>query len=835
MCRLKRIAVSVIRAALLFLLGTIPFPAQGPIEFPPYNSYPPPAPPPLPPAGGTFVDPTFGTSILRVTDSRDGAVNHHAYSYWPTFNKDSTRLYVHSVGGQATLYDFDPATMRVSNKRAAFPNRTPAGSSAGEEDATWSWLNPSKMLVHDQDLRLWEYNVTTRAYTLIKDLRPNFPSGHHSAQMHWAYSNDDVTCFTWKDAGYSSLGAGVYKRSTDSVWRFDLIGMDECVMEKTGRYLEMDTGLEGAGQIEDKFVDLETNQVTDIRDDGPSDPNLPGPYWAPGHGDDGAGIRVGYDNWNNRMLWRRHADPGQFTSLLSFNDDWTVGNHASLISDDEGWVTISTFATSPGAPDLWKNQILQAATDGSQRIRRLLHHHSNWAGEYWHTPRASISKDGQFVTFTSNWGNPSRSDVFVARVGEPAGPPPDVPDFTVSATPASRTVSQGGSATYTVTITPLFSFNDTVSFQASGLPAGVTASFVPFTVTGGGSTTLTLSTSISTPPGGPYNIIITGTSGGLIHSTTVNLTVISQAGFSVSATPASRSVPPGGTTTYSVNVAKTGNFSGLVALGVGGLPSGATSSFSPPFVFGSGASTLAISTSLTIVEGSYPLRITGTSGPVVQSAFVTLVVTSGSDFLLSAAPGSRTVRPGGVADYTVSVTGSGPFNGTVGFQAAGLPAGSFASFSPPTVTGSGSSQMRVVTTSSTPTGGPHWLTITGTSEAQSHTASVSLLVSEAAAFSMTVSPPSQTVLSTGSATYVVTVLAPASFQGTITFEVVGQPANSVATFIPPSLGGSGLVQMKVGSAGPGIRMPGGSYPLTVIATSGPSTGTASATLNVIGF
>src|SRR6185295_11582590 len=36
------------------------------------NVYSEPAPPALPRAGGTFVDPTFGTTIMRVTDETDG-------------------------------------------------------------------------------------------------------------------------------------------------------------------------------------------------------------------------------------------------------------------------------------------------------------------------------------------------------------------------------------------------------------------------------------------------------------------------------------------------------------------------------------------------------------------------------------------------------------------------------------------------------------------------------------------------------------------------------------------------------------------------------------------
>ena len=51
-----------------------------------------------------------------------------------------------------------------------------------------------------------------------------------------------------------------------------------------------------------------------------------------------------------------------------------------------------------------------------------------------------------------------------------AGPPPPTPDFSLSATPASRTVTQGNSANYTVTVGAVNGFSGPVSLSASGLP-----------------------------------------------------------------------------------------------------------------------------------------------------------------------------------------------------------------------------------------------------------------------------------------------------------------------------------------------------------------------------
>jgi hypothetical protein len=101
-------------------------------------------------------------------------------------------------------------------------------------------------------------------------------------------------------------------------------------------------------------------------------------------------------------------------------------------------------------------------------------------------------------------------------------PQAQVGDFTISATPASQTVTRGGSARYTVTITPVNGFNGSVSLSATGLPPKGTASFSPNPTTSSSTLTVTTwrKTSAST-----YTLTITGTSGSLSHSTSVQLVV----------------------------------------------------------------------------------------------------------------------------------------------------------------------------------------------------------------------------------------------------------------------------------------------------------------------
>jgi len=97
-------------------------------------------------------------------------------------------------------------------------------------------------------------------------------------------------------------------------------------------------------------------------------------------------------------------------------------------------------------------------------------------------------------------------------------------DFSVSASPATQVVVASMSTSYTVTVKPSAGFTGTVTMSVSGLPKNATSTFNPQTVTASGSTTLTVNTSLSTPLG-TYPVTITGTSGSVARSVTVNLTV----------------------------------------------------------------------------------------------------------------------------------------------------------------------------------------------------------------------------------------------------------------------------------------------------------------------
>ena len=101
-------------------------------------------------------------------------------------------------------------------------------------------------------------------------------------------------------------------------------------------------------------------------------------------------------------------------------------------------------------------------------------------------------------------------------------------DFTVSATPTSRTINKGQSTTYTVTVTPSGGFTGSVALSVSGLQSKASGSFNPSSVNitdaSSKSSTLTITTGNRTATG-TNTLTITGTGGGKTRTTTVSLTI----------------------------------------------------------------------------------------------------------------------------------------------------------------------------------------------------------------------------------------------------------------------------------------------------------------------
>jgi subtilisin-like proprotein convertase family protein len=104
-----------------------------------------------------------------------------------------------------------------------------------------------------------------------------------------------------------------------------------------------------------------------------------------------------------------------------------------------------------------------------------------------------------------------------------------VPDFSLSASPGSQTITQGGSTSYTIGSTALNGFAGSISLSATPAISGVTYGFAPNPVSAGGSSTLSVTSTAGATPG-TYGLTITGTSGALTHTANATLVINSAGG-----------------------------------------------------------------------------------------------------------------------------------------------------------------------------------------------------------------------------------------------------------------------------------------------------------------
>jgi len=97
-------------------------------------------------------------------------------------------------------------------------------------------------------------------------------------------------------------------------------------------------------------------------------------------------------------------------------------------------------------------------------------------------------------------------------------------DFSITPSPTSQTIAAGSSGTYTINTVTLSGAAQIINLTVSGLPAGVTGSFNPASVTSGGSSTLTL-TVAATTGASTTQFTITGTGTTATHTTSASVTV----------------------------------------------------------------------------------------------------------------------------------------------------------------------------------------------------------------------------------------------------------------------------------------------------------------------
>ena len=157
-----------------------------------------------------------------------------------------------------------------------------------------------------------------------------------------------------------------------------------------------------------------------------------------------------------------------------------------------------------------------------------------------------------------------------------------LPDFALSLSPASLSITTASSQNLAVSATASNGFSGTINVSLSGLPSGVTGTPSTFSLTPGTSTSIALTAAANAVVGKVIAVVITGTSGSLSHTDNLALEIDAPApppDFTLSFTPQSLTITAGATgQQVALSATAQNGFTGAVNVAVSGLPTGVTAS-----------------------------------------------------------------------------------------------------------------------------------------------------------------------------------------------------------------------------------------------------------------
>jgi subtilase family serine protease len=516
------------------------------------------------------------------------------------------------------------------------------------------------------------------------------------------------------------------------------------------------------------------------------------------------------------------SSPGGSATLRNSPDVAAEANFDFYVCADQQACVSNAYGGTSFAAPMWAGYMAlvnqQAAQNGMPSVGFL-----NPAIYALAASSASYAKAFHDVTTGSNGFNAVPGFDLATGLGSPNGAGliaalafPPTPAFAL-ATSGTLSVPQAGSGSIKVTSTVSGGFKSAITLAASGVPAGVSLSFNPTSITGAGTSTVSFQVAQGAAAG-TYPIVITGTSivGGKPAappaSTTVQLTV-TVPNFALSANGSLNAGAPG-TASVGVTSTATGGFNGAVALQASGAPSGVGLAFSPTTITGGGASTLTVQVATSAPAGVYPITVTGTSGGLTHSVTVTLTVTVPS-FTLASNAGTLSLTAGLSNTLTLTATGTGGFSAPVALTAAGNPSGVTVGFSANSIAGTGSS---TVTFSAAPSvvAGKYSIVLAGTSATLQKSVTVLVTVG-AASFSISSPTSSLNVLQGAATNLPLSTMVTGVLTAPVTWSASGSPTGVAATFSANSTTPPAGVGLTFAVAANAVA---GSYPITLTGTSG---------------
>lgn len=265
-------------------------------------------------------------------------------------------------------------------------------------------------------------------------------------------------------------------------------------------------------------------------------------------------------------------------------------------------------------------------------------------------------------------------------------PPPPVGTLTLSLSGGSATLPAGGATAVTISIARGGSFAGNVTLTVSGLPSGVTGSFVPATLDASTTSAVLNLAALTSAAVGTSTLTVTATGTGVTAQTATATLTVTQPAISIAATPAALSIMAGVTGQTTVSIGRSSGYTAAVTLALDNPPAGITATFNTSPTTAN-SSVVTVSVAATVVAGSYPVTIKATApGAADKTVSLSLTVTPSLPigFTASVDPVEFELPAGQGwgANGIVTVQRANGFTGAVTFSVQGLSFPAFVGITP---------------------------------------------------------------------------------------------------------------------------------------------------------
>jgi hypothetical protein len=368
-----------------------------------------------PEARTPFIDPAFGTCVVRVTDRNadltggdiSGGMKNE-YSRVQSFNADETLLIAYTT--EANWYLYDTLTLQVLGQLPIY------------HEPRWDANDPD-LLFYSEETRLMSFRISTGQVEVVHEFADDFPGQDLAAVWMKYEGSPSYDGRFWglmaEDQDWMTVALLVYDLETDQVIALRETTpseIDSVTISPSGNYFlayydnYCEHGELGTDEHPCGFMVYDQNLENGrglLRIVGHSDPAF-----------DAQGNEVlVYQDIDTDHIAMVDLASGEITDLFPIDFSHSaIGLHfsgrASLLP---GWVLISTSNGADPSATWMDDQLFAVELAADGRVVRLAHTHSvyneNIEHDYWAEPHGSVNRDFTQIVFTSNWGRSGTDDV----------------------------------------------------------------------------------------------------------------------------------------------------------------------------------------------------------------------------------------------------------------------------------------------------------------------------------------------------------------------------------------------------------------------------------------